>query len=212
MSSLEDQRKEYDGSTLDFSDLGEDPLAALSRWIDEALKKAVLEPTAMMLSTVGADGAPSARVVLCKGVDSEGLAFYTNYDSRKGRDLGREPRAAATFFWPALERQIRIEGTTSKVGRDQSERYFHSRPRGSQLAALVSRQSETLPSRDLLEAALARATAQYPDQVPLPESWGGYLLVPTRIEFWQGRRSRLHDRICFEREPDGAWRSERLYP
>ncbi len=213
MSSLEDQRKEYEGSTLDFADLGDDPVAALARWIEEALKKAVLEPTAMTLSTVGEDGGPSSRVVLCKGVTPEGLTFYTNYESRKGTDLERQPRAAANFFWPSLERQVRVEGVISKVSREQSERYFHSRPRGSQLAALVSRQSAPLPSRDAIDSALAQAITQHPDRVPLPAFWGGYLLAPTRIEFWQGRRSRLHDRIVFLRaDVAGTWRHDRLYP
>ena len=213
MSSLEDQRKEYEGSTLDIADLGTDPIVAVARWIEEALKKAVLEPTAMTLSTVGEDGAPSSRVVLCKGVAPEGLTFYTNYESRKGIELARQPRAAANFFWPALERQIRIEGVTSKVSREQSERYFHSRPRGSQLAALVSRQSERLPSRDAIDSALAQAVVQHPDRVPLPTFWGGYVLAPTRIEFWQGRRSRVHDRILFQRiDAIGTWQPDRLYP
>ena len=213
MSSLEDQRKEYDGSTLDLADVGDDPIVALSCWIDEALAKNALEPTAMTVSTIGHAGAPSSRVVLCKGVSADGLTFYSNYDSKKGRDLAHDPRAAACFFWPALERQARIEGVVSRVSREQSERYFHSRPRLSQLAALVSKQSAPLASRAVLEAELAQITAAHPGEVPLPDGWGGFALLPMAVELWQGRRSRLHDRIRFERAHASApWQRGRLYP
>jgi pyridoxamine 5'-phosphate oxidase len=210
---LSDDRREYARASLDAADLGDDPLVALARWIDEARTANALEPTAMTLSTVDADGTPSARVVLCKGLDAQGLAFFTNYNGRKGRALAAEPRAAATFFWPTLERQVRVEGRTTRISREASERYFHSRPRASQLAAHASRQSAPIVDRSQLEAEVARLDALYPDVIPLPEFWGGYLLTPRAIEFWQGRRSRLHDRITFSREADDApWRVTRLAP
>lgn len=213
MSKLSDERREYARGSLEFDELGDAPLGALSRWIDEALAAGAAEPTAMVVATVGADGMPSARVLLCKGIDAEGLCFYTNYDSRKGRELAANPRAAATFFWAALERQVRVEGLVERVSREQSERYFHSRPRGSQLAAVASRQSAPIESRAVLESELLRLDALHPDDVPLPERWGGYLLRPLAIEFWQGRTSRLHDRFRFERAAVSTpWRVERLAP
>lgn len=211
MSTLADERKDYSHATLDFADLGDDPIFALARWIDEARARAASEPTAMTLCTVDPDGTPSARIVLCKGVSADGLSFYTNYESRKGRALAQEPRAAATFFWPALERQARIEGITERVSRSDSEQYFHSRPRGSQIAAGAWQQSAALPDRALLEAEVARLEAAFPNEVPLPESWGGYLLRPRAIEFWQGRPSRLHDRISYVLV-DGNWTRRRLAP
>jgi pyridoxamine 5'-phosphate oxidase len=212
MSSLRDHRTDYRLAVLDVATLGDDPIAALARWIDEALDAGAAEPTAMTLATVDADGSPSARVVLCKGVSADGLRFYTNYDSRKGEALAHEPRAALCFFWPALERQARVEGKVTRVSREESEQYFHSRPRGSQIAALASRQSHELADREALVAEVERLEKAHPDEVPLPESWGGYVLAPTRIEFWQGRPSRLHDRVVFTRDGDEAWRVARLAP
>jgi pyridoxamine 5'-phosphate oxidase len=210
--SLSDERREYTRAHLEQAQLGDDPLLALQSWIDEARAVGALEPTAMTLCTVDADGTPSARIVLCKGLDARGLSFYTNYESRKGRALAAEPRAAATFFWPALERQARVEGHTTRLAREDSDRYFHSRPRGSQLAALASAQSDVLADRGALEAEVARLDALYPGVVPLPDFWGGYLLAPRAIEFWQGRPSRLHDRIAYSRDDGGAWRVTRLAP
>jgi pyridoxamine 5'-phosphate oxidase len=211
MTSLEDVRVDYAKAALEPADLGADPLAALSRWIDDARSAGAAEPTAMTLCTVDDDGTPSARVVLCKAVAADGVRFFTNYDSRKGRALAADPRAALCFFWPVLERQVRLEGVTTRVPREESERYFHSRPRGSQLAALASQQSEPLASRLALVAEVERLTALHPGEVPMPPHWGGYLLAPTAIEFWQGRPSRLHDRVQFTRAGD-AWRVARLAP
>lgn len=211
MTDLESERKEYDKGTLDAADLGDDPVAALSRWLEDAMAAGQLEPTAMMLATVGADLMPSSRVVLCKRIDADGLRFYTNFDSEKGKQLSANPRAAATFFWPSLERQVRVEGLVERVSRDDSVAYFHSRPRKSQIAALASAQSTPLSSRAALEAEVARLDAMHPDAVPMPEHWGGYVLRPRTVEFWQGRRSRLHDRIRFERAGKG-WKTSRLNP
>jgi pyridoxamine 5'-phosphate oxidase len=211
VDKLADERRDYARGVLDAEDLGTDPLAALSRWIDEALAQKAMEPTAMNLATVGDDLMPSARLVLCKRVDAEGIRFYTNYESQKGRQLAHNPRAAATFFWPELERQVRLEGLVERVTHEESETYFHSRPRKSQLAALASHQSAPLESRDVLQAEMDRLDALHPDVVPMPATWGGYLLRPRMLEFWQGRRSRLHDRIRFDPGKEG-WRVTRLAP
>ncbi len=213
MAWLSDERKDYRAATLDVADLGADPIAALARWIDVARDAGAPEPTAMVLSTVDADGTPSGRVLLCKGVDGDGLRFFTNYDSRKGRALAAGPHAAATFFWPSLERQARVEGVTERLPRAESEAYFHSRPRGSQLAAAASAQSRAIAARAPLEAEVARLDAAHPQRVPIPEAWGGYVLRPLAIEFWQGRPSRLHDRVLFTRASvDAAWSATRLQP
>ena len=211
VDKLADERRDYARGTLDERDLGADPLAALSRWLDEAMAQGALEPTAMNVATVGDDLMPSARVVLCKHLDAEGLRFYTNYGSKKGKQLGHNPRAAATFFWPELERQVRIEGLVERTSHEDSETYFHSRPRLSQLSALASHQSEPLESREALRQAVEALDRAHPGAVPMPPHWGGYLLRPRTIEFWQGGVSRLHDRLRFELGAHG-WRIQRLYP
>lgn len=194
------------------TDVLADPLAQLERWLEEAKAAGLIEPTAMTLATVGADGQPSARMVLFKGVHEGGLTFYTNYDSAKGADLAANPRAALVFWWDRLERQVRVEGTVEKLPRAMSERYFHQRPRNSQLSAAVSRQSRVVARRQVLEERYARREAELAGApVPLPDNWGGYRVRPERFEFWQGRSGRLHDRLVYQPSGD-AWRIERLEP
>ena len=166
----------------------------------------------MTLATVDASGQPSTRTVLLKSVDERGFIFYTNYDSRKGRELAENPRAALTFFWSDLERQVCVAGTVTKLPVAESENYFRTRPRGSRIGAWTSKQSEPVPDRAFLEAKWREFEKQFPGEVPLPPNWGGYLLRPERIEFWQGRPSRLHDRFSYTRQPDGTWKIERLSP
>lgn len=189
-----------------------EPLAQFDYWFAEAEAAGLIEPTAMVLATVDADGQPSARVVLYKGWHQGGLCFYTNYDSRKGAALAANPRAAATFWWDRLERSVRFEGQVRKLPASLSEQYFHSRPRGSQVGAWTSRQSQVVASREQLDARLADNERRYAEgEVPLPPHWGGYALVPERVEFWQGRLNRLHDRLRYRRAGD-RWLLERLEP
>jgi len=194
------------------ADVLRDPLAQFARWLADAEAVGMIEPTAMTLATVDADGRPSARVVLMRGMADGALRFFTNYDSRKGAALAANPFAAATFWWDQLERSVRFEGRIDKLDAAASAEYFHSRPRGSQIGAWSSRQSRTVDSRDTLDAALAANQQRFAEgEVPLPPFWGGYALTPDRIEFWQGRDNRLHDRLRFVRA--GAdWRIERLEP
>jgi pyridoxamine 5'-phosphate oxidase len=166
----------------------------------------------MVLATATAAGQPSARTVLLKGVDSRGFIFFTNYDSRKGQELAGNPNAALTFYWPELERQVCVAGAVTKLPIAESEAYFQSRPRGSQLGAWASNQSSVVESRQVLDEKWREVTARFPGSVPLPPNWGGFVLMPTRIEFWQGRASRLHDRFCYSKQNDGMWQIERLSP
>ena len=181
------------------------------RWFEEAAAAGVPQPDAMALATSGPEG-PAARMVLFKGVEDGSFLFYSNYGSRKGRDLRAERRAALVFYWSATRHQVRVSGAVRKTSRDISRAYFESRPRGAQLSAAVSRQSTTVASREVLENAVVKMAAEHPDSVPLPADWGGYALRPRWIEFWESREDRLHDRLRYVRRPGGAWRIERLAP
>lgn len=206
-----DIRKEYKIGDLRRADLLPNPISQFQKWFDQAVTARILEPNAMTLATVDADGQPSSRIVLLKDIDPRGFSFFTNYGSRKGLELAVNPRAALTLFWPALERQVCIRGTVSKLSREESETYFKSRPLGSRLGAWVSSQSTPIPDRTWLEKRLSEVTAQYQDDPPIPPYWGGYVLHPVTIEFWQGRPNRLHDRFRYTRE-NSDWKIDRLSP
>lgn len=194
-------------------DIAADPMEQLGRWLADAVSAGMIEPTAMTLATADAEGQPSARVVLYKGPHEGGLTFYTNYGSRKGVELAARDRAALVFWWDRLERQVRIEGRVRKLPREMSDRYFHQRPRLSQISALTSRQSRAVVSREELERRLVDNERQLEGrEVPLPESWGGYVLRPEYFEFWQGQPGRLHDRLVYRRGASSGWRIERLEP
>jgi pyridoxamine 5'-phosphate oxidase len=212
--SLADLRREYARARLDERDVGAEPVAEVSRWIDEAVAAAALEPTAMTLATATADGVPSARIVLLKGLDERGFVFYTHYDSPKGAELDANPRAALVLYWPELERQVRVTGNVARVSREETAAYFISRPFTSRIGAWASRQSTVLPDRATLEREVAAASARFADgDVPVPPAWGGYRVRPETIELWQGGQSRLHDRIRYRRDASGTgWIVERLAP
>lgn len=210
--NLADLRLNYEKGALDEATLPEDPLQLLKLWLDDAIAAGVVEPNAMTLATVSADGQPSARTVLLKGFDGRGFSFFTNYNSRKGRELSANPKAALTIYWKERERQVCVRGTVSLLSRGESDDYFQGRPYGSQIGAWVSEQSERIPGRAWLEDRERQLLAKYPEgNVPLPPNWGGYLLSPHEMEFWQGRPSRLHDRFLFERDGD-RWTRCRLSP
>jgi len=210
--SIADLRKDYQQASLSESDVAADPVQQFGLWFEQALKVDPAEANAMSLATVNADGRPSNRIVLIKDFDQRGFCWFTNYDSAKGQDLISNPFAALLFFWQALERQVRIEGRIEKISAAENDAYFHSRPLGSRQSANASHQSQPIANREQLEQQLAAVVEKYGDQPPRPEHWGGYRLIPERIEFWQGRSSRLHDRIVYTRHIDGSWKISRLQP
>ena len=230
--AMADSRREYSLGGLNRADLDANPLAQFNQWFAQAasgsrwrkigialyklwhamLGHSPVDVNTMVLATVDKAGRPSTRAVLLKGSDERGFVFFTNYDSRKGRELAENPSAALTFYWPDSEREVCVAGTVSKLPPDESEAYFKSRPRGSRLAAWASNQSDVVADRAALEKKWNEMAARFPADVPLPPNWGGYVLKPERIEFWQGRLNRLHDRFCYTRQPDGSWKLERLAP
>ncbi|EDM38176.1 Pyridoxamine 5'-phosphate oxidase [Pedobacter sp. BAL39] len=210
--NLQNLRQEYRSAELAETDVDSNPIQQFKKWFTEALDAQLFEPNVMTLATANAAGKPSARIVLLKGFDENGFVFFTNYESHKGKELAVNPYASMVFFWPELERQVCIEGSVTKVSEEESTAYFHSRPVGSQIGASASMQSSKIGSREVLETKVELLSETYKDQeVPRPEYWGGYLLTPTSVEFWQGRPSRLHDRIAYE-FTNGSWIINRLAP
>ncbi|MFN2315937.1 MAG: pyridoxamine 5'-phosphate oxidase [Gemmatimonadales bacterium] len=213
MSDLAALRREYARAALDLSDTNPDPFVQFTRWLDEAREVESREPTGMTLATSDATGRPDARIVLLKGVDASGFVFYTDRRSAKGRQLAEHPLATLCFWWAEVERQVRIAGRVEQTSDAESDAYFRTRPRESQLSAWTSHQSTAVADRATLDAAWVEIEARFEDgEVPRPPHWGGYRVVPSEFEFWQGRPGRFHDRIHYVREPDGSWRRERLSP
>jgi pyridoxamine 5'-phosphate oxidase len=210
-SYINSLRHDFTKQTLDKKDVNPNPITQFEKWFKEAVDAKVHEPNAMGLSTVSTDGKPSSRIILLRNFDEQGFVFYTNYNSRKGGEINENPHAALLFFWPELERQVRIEGVLIKQTAEESNKYFESRPRESKLGAWTSEQSKSIDSRDVLDQAYIENSNKYPGEVPRPSFWGGYLLKPTYFEFWQGRASRLHDRIVYSQEQNN-WMIERLSP
>jgi pyridoxamine 5'-phosphate oxidase len=207
-------RREYETAGLHRAEMHADPIEQFTTWFSTAVHSGLPDANAMTLATAAKSGRPSARVVLLKAFDQRGFVFFTNYDSDKGQELAANPYAALAFYWMPLERQVRISGRVEKTSRAESKKYFHSRPRGSQLGAWVSRQSEVIDARRILDARLARMTERFAGQevVELPPHWGGYRVLPEIIEFWQGRANRLHDRFRYTRQKDKSWTIDRLAP
>ena len=213
MDDLAAMRRDYEARGLDEADLLGDPLEQFRRWFDEARSAGLMEPNAMALATVDAAGQPAARTVLLKGLDARGLTFFTNLESRKARALAANPKASLLFWWPPQARQVRFEGAIERVEDGEADAYFASRPRGSQIGAWASAQSSVIPDRQTLEEAARSHDRRFGDgDVPRPEFWGGFRLIPARVEFWQGRSDRLHDRLRYTRAAAGDWRIERLAP
>ena len=209
---LADLRKSYEQGELDEAMAANEPLSQFKQWLEHALASEVPEPNAMTVATVGADGRPSTRIVLIKSYDDRGIVWFTNYESRKGQELAAHPFAALQFHWVELERVVRIEGRVEKVSEQESDAYFHSRPLDSRLGAWASPQSQVISSRGVLVANAAKAAVQHGLKPDRPPHWGGYRLLPERWEFWQGRKSRLHDRLSYRLQADGQWLKERLAP
>jgi pyridoxamine 5'-phosphate oxidase len=206
-------RQEYALSSLSEGDADADPIVQFTRWFEQAIAADIHEPNAMTVATATRDAIPSARITLLKGFDTRGFVFYTNYEGQKGRELAENPVAALVFHWMELHRQVRIAGAVEKVSTEESDAYFQSRPRGSRLGAWASHQSTVIEGREVLEARLAELTAQFGEgDIPLPPYWGGFRVIPASMEFWQGRPSRLHDRLRYTRQSDNSWRIERLSP
>lgn len=210
--SIADLRKDYSRASLSELEVAADPIAQFASWFDEAIKAQIPEPNAMSVATVGPDGRPSSRIVLIKQFDQNGFTWFTNYDSRKGREVAANPYVALLFHWVELERQVRIEGKIERVPREESDTYFSSRPLASQLGAIASNQSQPVADRATLERQFETTTQQSGEHPQRPAHWGGYRVIPERIEFWQGRPSRMHDRVLYVRGDSGAWQRQRLQP
>lgn len=211
--AIEMLRREYRGKPLKKSEISKDPIKQFSVWFDEAVDAIKTDPNAMLLSTVSKEGKPSCRTVLLKGYDENGFIFYTNYTSRKARHIEENPEVSLTFYWPGLMRQVHIEGKAEKVSAEKSDSYFNTRPSSSRLSAWASHQSEKVEDREQLEKQLKEVEKRFAGkEIPRPPHWGGYSVKPERIEFWQGRLNRLHDRICYTQQKNGEWEFERLSP
>lgn len=211
--TIADLRKDYTLEGLSETEIDLNPFIQFKKWFDQALAAQLPEPNAMTIATAMPDGKPSARMVLLKDFDERGFVFFTNYNSRKGQELAENPQAALVFWWAELERQVRISGHVEKVSENESDNYFHSRPPNSRLGAWVSNQSEVIESREVLEQRMQEFQSKYENQeIPRPSHWGGLRVIPAEIEFWQGRSSRLHDRLLYTRLDDGSWKIERLSP
>lgn len=210
--NLQDLRQDYRSAKLAETDVESNPILQFKKWFTEAVDSKLYEPNVMTLATANASGKPSARILLLKGFDEDGFVFYSNYNSDKGKDLAENPQASMVFFWPELERQVRIDGTVTKLSDEASTAYFHARPIGSQIGATASPQSSVIPNREVLEEKVKQLTQEFEGkEIPRPLHWGGYLLSPTHIEFWQGRPSRLHDRLNYHLV-EGSWIINRLAP
>lgn len=210
--TIQNLRQDYRSAELNESDVNKSPIKQFEHWFADAMKAQLYEPNVMTLATADKTGKPNARIVLLKGFDENGFSFYTNYLSQKGKEMKKNPQACLVFFWAELERQVRIEGKVEKLDKEASEKYFHSRPKGSQIGAIVSPQSQIIPNRNILETKVEELNVIYQDKtIPKPAHWGGYIVKPTSIEFWQGRTSRLHDRIKYDLI-NGKWQTTRLAP